>query len=104
MEGIYALNNHVERLKDDHENCKLIKEAIESTSWARVLTYGTNILFFTSDNYDINKLVKKFNADGLFVLSECGACRVVTNIGISKQDAEEIANYIKAFDPESINE
>ncbi|MDD7271504.1 MAG: GntG family PLP-dependent aldolase [Spirochaetales bacterium] len=102
--GIYALNNHVERLKEDHDNCKLIKEAIESTSWARVLTYGTNILFFTSDNYDINKIVKKFNADGLLVLSECGACRVVTNIGISKQDAEEIANYIKAFDPESINE
>ena len=52
----------------------------------------------------MNKIVKKFNADGLLVLSECGACRVVTNIGISKQDAEEIANYIKAFDPESINE
>lgn len=101
--GIYALENHVERLKDDHENCKIIKEAVEATSWARVLTYGTNILFFTSDCYDINKIVKKFNSDGILVLSEGGACRVVTNIGISKADAEEVAKYIKNFDPEYIN-
>lgn len=101
--GIYALENHIDRLRDDHENCKMIKEAVESTSWARVLTYGTNILFFTSDSYDINKIVKKFNQDGILVLSEGGACRVVTNIGISKPDAEEVANYIKNFDPECIN-
>lgn len=101
--GIYALENHVERLKEDHENCKLIRDAVASTSWARVLTYGTNILFFTSDSYDISKIVKKFNDDGVMVLCECNACRVVTNIGISKKDAQEIANYIKAFDPESIN-
>ena len=101
--GIYALENHIDRLKDDHENCKMIKEAVEATSWASVLTYGTNILFFTSDSYDINKIVKKFNQDGIMVLSECNACRVVTNIGISKSDAEEVASYIKNFDPECIN-
>ena len=100
--GIYALENHVERLKEDHDNCRLIADAIRGTSWGRVVTCGTNILFFTSDTHDIEKLVTRFNADGIMVLYEAGACRLVTNIGISKSDAEEIAAYFRAFDPEAI--
>ncbi|MGN0906657.1 MAG: threonine aldolase family protein, partial [Bullifex sp.] len=100
--GIYALENHVERLKDDHENCRLIRDAIASTSWGKIVTCGTNILFFTSETHDIEKLVKKFNEDGIMVLYEAGACRLVTNIGISKQDAEEIAAYFTSFDPEAL--
>ena len=100
--GIYALENHVERLKEDHDNCRLIADAIRGTSWGRVVTCGTNILFFTSDTHDIEKLVAAFNADGIMVLYEAGACRLVTNIGISKSDAEEIAAYFRAFDPEAL--
>ena len=98
--GIYALEHNVERLKEDHQHAKAIKEALEKTSYAKVKSYGTNMLFFTTPNYDINAIVKRFNSDGLLVLSEGNACRIVTNLNIRDEDTLAIIRYIENFSPE----
>ncbi len=97
--GIYALENHITRLKEDHQNALMITEALENTSWAKIHTYGTNIIFFTTPGFDIKRIVKRFNEDGLLVLHENNACRIVTNIGITAEDTEDIMKYIENFDP-----
>ena len=46
--GIYALENNIERLKDDHVNAKTIADAISSSSFAEtVLPVDTNIIIFS---------------------------------------------------------
>ncbi len=45
--GIFALDNHVARLADDHQKAKKIGETLENLSWvSNVLPCETNILIF----------------------------------------------------------
>jgi len=44
--GLFVLENHRERMADDHEHARLLAVALNSTSWARVATLPeTNIVF-----------------------------------------------------------
>ena len=44
---IYALENNVERLKDDHQRAKQLAETLETLPWVkRVLPVATNIVIF----------------------------------------------------------
>lgn len=100
--GIYALNHNINRLKEDNLHALMIKETIEQTSWAKVRSYGTNMLFFETPDYAISEVVAKFNQDGILVLEEKNACRVVTSLNVSEKDTMEVVNYIRAFDPEKL--
>ena len=52
--GIYALNNNVQRLKDDHENASRFADLFRGCSGLKVdydVALGTNLLFIhCSDN------------------------------------------------------
>lgn len=45
--GLYALDNHVHRLKEDHTRAKKLGEALKSMSWVKsVMPIDTNIVIF----------------------------------------------------------
>jgi threonine aldolase len=45
--GIYALDNHVTRLKEDHENARLLATTLEALPWvSNIRPVQTNILIF----------------------------------------------------------
>lgn len=45
--GIYALDNHIERLKEDHQHAKMLEDALQQCSFVqRILPVQTNILIF----------------------------------------------------------
>lgn len=47
---LYALENHVHRLKEDHEHAALIANCLENLTWVtRVLPAKTNIVIFSID-------------------------------------------------------
>jgi threonine aldolase len=49
--GIYALNNHVKRLKKDHEKAKHIESILAKTSWVKeIKPVKTNIIIFQSQD------------------------------------------------------
>lgn len=49
--GIYALQNHVDRLKEDHEHAKKIAAAIQKKSFVKmILPVETSIIIFELDN------------------------------------------------------
>ena len=49
--GIYALNNNIARLKEDHKRAKALKNVLEDQSWvASVMPVDTNIIIFSIDN------------------------------------------------------
>lgn len=93
--GIYALQNHVERLKDDHERARAIADAINNSSWAKVETYGTNIIFFSPLSENINDIVEEGRNAGFAFLSENGMGRIVTNIDVTDEDTECFIKWIK---------
>jgi threonine aldolase len=47
--GIYALNNNIERLAEDHRRAKELRAVLSSKSWAaKVEPVETNILIYLS--------------------------------------------------------
>ena len=97
--GIYALENNVARLKDDHEHRAAISEALAGTSWADIEISATNMIFFRSD-YDMDSIVAAFRRKGVLFLKEGDMGRIVLSLNISDEDTKEIVKIIENMDPE----
>jgi threonine aldolase len=65
--GIYALDNHVERLKDDHRRAKELGAAIQKLSYVEsVLPVDTNLIIFTlSDKISTEDFLKKIGTKNI---------------------------------------
>ena len=51
--GIYALDHHVDRLKDDHKRAKILGDTLKGLPWVRsVDPVDTNIVVFSVDDVD----------------------------------------------------
>ena len=100
--GLYALNQHVDRLKDDHEHAKAIAEAIHKAGWADVDLEGvqTNILFFTVDSVKAAKVVAQLKEHGILANTEGDMVRLVTNLDLSDDDTKEVCSILSSFEPE----
>ncbi|MEX8546582.1 MAG: low specificity L-threonine aldolase [Mucilaginibacter sp.] len=61
--GIYALDNHVERLQQDHDHALLLEETLKNCNWVTgVLKVETNIVIFDTvkeASYYLQKLAEK---------------------------------------------
>ena len=95
--GIYALENNVERLKEDHEHRAMIAAALEETGWADVRISSTNMIFFTS-KYPIQNIVNAFKKKGVLFLEDGGMGRIVTSLNVNDEDTEETVKIIKEMD------
>ncbi len=92
--GIYALENNIERLKEDHENRELISNALANSGWANIEISSTNMIFFTSD-YPMQNIIKAFQKRDILFLEDGGMGRIVTSLNISREDIEYIVRTIK---------
>ena len=97
--GLYALQNNVKRLIEDHENAKLIARALAGTKWAQIdpAEVVTNIIYFRTPGREAAAVVEALRRQG--ILSDTsGADRVrfVTHIDISREDTREIVRIISA--------
>ena len=81
--GIYALDNHIERLSEDHRRAKELGAVLEKQSWVlKVEPVETNILIF-SLQHDIDETVflEKLNKKGISISSlGKGKLRIVTHL------------------------
>jgi threonine aldolase len=100
--GIYAIDNHVNRLVDDHQKAKEIALVLKDLSWIEsILPVETNIVIFKlSDTYSSEKIAEKMKAMGI-ILSPFGGktMRIVTHLDISKEDIERVKSTLLAFQP-----
>ena len=83
--GIYALDNHVDRLSIDHQHAALLADALSKASYvASVVPVQTNIVIFeVAAPNSVEAIVGMFAAKGI----ACGATgpktiRMVTHLGI----------------------
>lgn len=96
--GIYALENNVARLRDDHEHRAVISEALARTGWADIEISATNMIFFRSDR-DMDSIVAAFRRKGVLFLKEGDMGRIVLSLNISDEDTREIVRIIEGMDP-----
>ena len=95
--GIYALENSIARLKDDHEHRAAISEALSGTSWADVRISSTNMIFFAS-RYPMAGIIEAFRKKGVLFLEDAGMGRIVTSLNVTDEDPDETVRIIKEMD------
>jgi threonine aldolase len=68
--AIYALDNHVKRLKDDHVKAKTLGKELQNLSWVKsVMPVDTNIVLFeVAPNLTPEKVMAKFNENNIKAL------------------------------------
>ena len=81
--GIYALDNNIERLGDDHRRAKELAIVLQRLPWvASVEPVETNILIFSIQSYlDEKAVIEKFKEKGIFISSMGhNKLRIVTHL------------------------
>lgn len=94
--GIYALENMVERLADDHRNAAAAAEALEQMAGVRLdPAPETNLVYFTVDGWKMPRLVQQLEDAGVRCFDEGGRVRWVTHYGIERDDIDEALDRLR---------
>ena len=96
--GTYALNHHVDRLKDDHEHAQIIANALANCSWIdQVLDVETNIIVASlKDGFEPLKFLLKLEEDGVLAIPfGKGKIRMVTHLDVSSENVEKVVESLK---------
>ncbi|AOW19454.1 threonine aldolase family protein [Urechidicola croceus] len=96
--GIYALDNNVERLKEDHRKAKVLGEVLNSSPLIKkVEQIETNIvIFYVNDNVDENEFVNKLVEKNILLISMGeGKLRMVTHLDFTDEMLDKTISEIK---------
>ncbi|MEZ5059597.1 MAG: GntG family PLP-dependent aldolase [Saprospiraceae bacterium] len=94
--GIYALDHHVERLKEDHQKARELSEILEKVSFIEnIRPVATNILFFdVRSPHDANSFLSILKDNGILATSfGPQTLRFVTHLDYTP----EMHNRVKEF-------
>lgn len=98
--GIYALDHHVKRLKEDHHKAKLIAETLNTLSYVKnCLPVETNIVIFQlADHIDENIFYQKL-AENNIKASSFGkqTVRMVTHLDFTDDMLQVLLKHLKAL-------
>lgn len=95
--GLFALENHRDRLKEDHQHAILLAEALKSSPWFDVDPgdIETNIVFFNVKNNAAKQAAERLKQSGILVSATGPATiRAVTHLDISKADIQTLKNVL----------
>ena len=98
--GIYALDNHIERLADDHKKAKELGRVLESVSYVtKVETIETNIIIFYVDESigDLNFINKMKEKNILLSPMGEGKIRIVTHLDYTVKMHEVLMHELRNF-------
>jgi len=95
--GVYALENMVQRLANDHENAQIAtKRLAEIPGIELAPPPQTNLVYFTVDGWDLAAFVRRLSEDGVLCFDEGGRIRWVTHFGIERADVEEAVARVQS--------
>ncbi len=91
--AIYAMNNHVKRLADDHRNAKRLAEGLAAHGLTVTNPVETNMVYFTHPDPEalLTRLEKQHVLMGL---ARPGVIRAVTHLDVDESDIEETITAI----------
>jgi len=92
--GLYALDNHVQRLADDHANAQLLAEGLRAAGY-EVESVQTNMVYVQMG--DKAEAIKAFAAERGIKLSAAGRLRMVTHMDVSRAQIEQVVATFVEF-------
>ena len=96
--GLYALDNNIERLAQDHANAALLTRELQEVEEISMLSNATNMVFFQAASDGIKRLQEHLEANGILTFAFAGGkMRMVMHLGITRDDVLRIAGEIKNF-------
>ena len=98
--GIYALDNHVTRLKEDHTRAKELGRVLSQLNWVKsVMPVDTNIVIFeVTDGLTPEKCLTKFSEHQIKALAfSASEIRLVTHLDFDDTQLERIISVFKAM-------
>jgi threonine aldolase len=88
--GIYALENNVDRMADDHANAAILAEGLGKHEVFRTNQPQTNIVMAEVVRGDVSDWMQRMKDAGvLAVMSGPQRMRLVTHINVTREDVEE---------------
>lgn len=94
---IFALDNNVERLSDDHEKAKILGDALKKQSYIKhVLDVETNIIIFElNDSISEIDFMKILNDNNIYIVSMGGGkLRMTTHLDFRNKDLEIVLKVL----------
>jgi len=95
--GLYALQNNIDRLKDDHEKAKFLAERINANPNLEIdmKAVQTNILLFHPKNISVEEGIKKSKDKGLLLsIGKVDLIRAIAHLDVSFNDVKKTADII----------
>jgi len=96
--GIYALDHHFDRLKEDHRRAKEIGSVLQNLSFVKqVEPIDTNIIIFTIDGNEENFISEMEAKNIYFYGMGQGKLRFVTHLDYTQEMHEYFLNLLASF-------
>jgi threonine aldolase len=98
--GLYALQNHVSRLEEDHKNAKTIANCLQKKDFVKeILPVETNIIIATIEGrYTAQQLVKMLEEKYILMFAiAANQIRIVTHLNITPSQMEYTLKTIEAL-------
>ena len=97
--GLYALDNNIERLSEDHKKAKYIAELLQQSNYIKnVESVETNIVIFELYEDTSEKFLKSLS-DNKILITNMGnnKLRMVTHLEITDNEVDMLENVIKSL-------
>ena len=96
--GIYALQNHVQRLEEDHQNARRLAEGLMRVPQVRVQggTARTNMVFVEVDKSQSARL-GAYLAERDMLVGSAPTMRLVTHLDVDPADIERFVGEVNEF-------
>lgn len=96
--GVYALENMIDRLADDHENASSLAEGLASMPGIELAPPPqSNLVYFTVEGWSLSELVRRLEERQVLCLDEGARIRMVTHYGIGGDDVEQTVAIVRAL-------
>ncbi|WP_125718384.1 low-specificity L-threonine aldolase [Pseudoalteromonas rubra] len=98
--GRYALENNVERLREDHDNARYLAEQLNELPGFDTSAYPvqTNLVYVdVANQIDIHKVAKDLVEQGIQITPGYQGMRLVTHLGVSRADIDRLIQALKAL-------
>lgn len=96
--GIFALNNNISRLKEDHENARLLAESLAHIEELAINLdeVQTNMVFINAPRKGANDFAE-YLRDKNILISPNKRMRLTTHLDVSKNNISEIIQAVKSY-------
>ena len=99
--GIYALENNIERLQDDHNNAKILAAGLHKHDALTIDSVATNMVFLQMNAKTADALAD-YLQENRILISPGEITRLVTHLDINIDDVDLVLSKIAGFFKQSL--